>query len=85
MGEHRVDTSPRKLPAFVICLNNRCRYYADFLDIRESPKVCPRCGGPLVRECGTCQMLLRSSSSLCSNCGRPIAASVPREPEGRRS
>ncbi|MBI3998611.1 MAG: hypothetical protein HY355_06220 [Armatimonadetes bacterium] len=68
----------RKLEAFVVCSNARCSYHEGFADLRESPMQCPRCGHRLIRECGTCQMLLRSPSPTCSNCGRPIA--LRREP-----
>jgi hypothetical protein len=71
-GERRIEAKPRRLEAYVVCLRPRCGYYAAFVDLRESPADCPRCGGPLQRECRACGMLLRSSSFACQNCGRPI-------------
>lgn len=78
LGERLAGARPRKLEAFVVCMDSRCGYYQGFFDIRGSPEACPRCGGPLLRECATCQMLLRSSSPICRNCGRPIGLGSPK-------
>ena len=77
-GGPRADTGPGKLEAFVICVDLRCGYYQGFSDIRDAPEMCPRCGGPLLRECAACHMLLRTFSATCLNCGRPIGLSSPK-------
>lgn len=71
-GNRRINAEPRRLEAFVLCVNSACGFYAAFGDLRDSPLVCPRCAGPLLRECGACGMLLRSAAPTCQNCGRLI-------------
>jgi len=77
------EEEPERLVAYVVCINPECRYSEGFADLRDSPSDCPVCGRELLRECGTCHMILRSSSPMCTNCGRPIARGhqpTPSEP-----
>ena len=78
------DGEPERLVAYVVCINPQCGYSAGFADLRDSPSNCPACGGELLRECGTCHMILRSSSPMCTNCGRPIAQGHQASPEPTR-
>lgn len=74
IGGRRVGPEPRKLEAFVVCVDPACGYYAAFGDLRDSPPACPRCARPLQKECASCGMLLRSAAPTCQNCGRLIRA-----------
>ena len=84
LGEPKApEEEPERLMAYVVCVNPRCGYNEGFADLRDSPIACPRCSRELVRDCGTCHMILRSPLPICSNCGRPIAlgrAVPPPEP-----
>lgn len=78
------DDGPERLVAYVVCVNPACQYAEGFADLRDSPFSCPRCGHELLRECGTCHMILRAPSALCTNCGRPITGPRPTRPQPAR-
>lgn len=85
MAGPETEDAPQRLVAYVVCVNAQCGYSEGFADLRDSPSSCPRCGRVLIRECGTCHMILRARSPICTNCGRPIvAAPRPTRPEPAR-
>jgi len=63
--------------AFVVCLNEGCRYSEGLPDLRHAPAHCPGCGQPLVTACPRCGMLLRNRWGLCTNCGVILFADPP--------